>query len=353
MSASMERGAPATSDPAIRAEQQGLTADTRWGASTDEDLRLAISYAILAPSSHNTQPWLFHVRDDAVELFADRARALPVVDPFDRELVIGCGAALFNLRIALACAGWNTEVEILPDPSRPDLLARVALAGHLPPSQESRMLFDAIPKRHTNRGTFEPRAVPALLEAALRRCVAAEGAWLETLDGPAKLAASDLIAAGDRIQQRDTHFRRELAAWTVPNDSARADGIKGHNLGLSDLASSVAPLLIRTFDWAKLGRAARDRELAAGSPLLCALGTRHEEPAAWIAAGQALQHMWLAACVAGVQCSFLNQSIEVPTLRSKLRMLIGRGGFPQLVLRLGFAEPSRACSRRNVAAVLI
>jgi len=349
----MGRGAPTTGDPAIQAEQQGLTADTRQGASTDEDLRLAVRYAILAPSSHNTQPWLFRICADAVEVFADRARALPVVDPFDRELVISCGAALFNLRIALAHAGWKTEVELLPDPACPDLLARVSFVRHSPPSQETMLLFDAIPKRHTNRGTFEPRAVSAQLVSVLRKSVAFEGAWLETLDGSAKLAAADLIAAGDRIQHRDTHFRRELAAWTVPNESSRADGIRASSLGFPDVASHFAPLLIRTFDWAKLGRAAKDRELAAGSPLMCVLGTEHEEPAAWIAAGQALQHLWLTACAGGVQCSFLNQSIEVPALRSKLRTLIGRAGFPQLVLRLGYAESKRAGSRRTVAAVLI
>lgn len=348
----MERGASEIRGPAFTEVQPGSTTETRDGRAPDGDLRLAVGRAILAPSSHNTQPWLFQIRGGAVELLADRARALPVVDPFDRELVISCGAALFNLQVALAHSGWRTEVEILPDPSCPDLLARVSVHEPTPPAHETTLLFDAIPERRTNRGTFEPRAVPAELVSALSKRVAIEGAWLEVLNGPAKLAAADLIAEGDRIQLRDTHFRRELAAWTVPNGSARRDGIKGYNLGLSDVASHLAPLLVRTFDWARLGRAARDRELAAGSPVLCVLGTEHEEPAAWIAAGQALQHMWLGACVAGLQCSFLNQPIEVPLLRSRLRGLLGRGGFPQLILRLGYGEPTRASPRRDLAAVL-
>ena len=56
-----------------------------------EKLRFLLNYAVLAPSGHNTQPWLFRLRDDKVELYADRTRGLAVVDPEDRALVISCG----------------------------------------------------------------------------------------------------------------------------------------------------------------------------------------------------------------------------------------------------------------------
>jgi len=74
-------------------------------APLDRQLRFALQYAALAPSNHNAQPWRFLVNGDAVQILADRTRALPVVDPFDRELLISCGAALFNLRVALSQFG--------------------------------------------------------------------------------------------------------------------------------------------------------------------------------------------------------------------------------------------------------
>src|SRR5687767_3698769 len=77
-------------------------------------LRDAVRSAVRAPSSHNTQPWLFRLRgDDVLELYADRSRALPVVDPRDRELTISCGAALFHVRAALRAAGHAGEVALL------------------------------------------------------------------------------------------------------------------------------------------------------------------------------------------------------------------------------------------------
>jgi hypothetical protein len=50
-----------------------------------------VSAAVRAPSSHNTQPSWFRCAGETIELYADRSRALPVNDPFDRELTISCG----------------------------------------------------------------------------------------------------------------------------------------------------------------------------------------------------------------------------------------------------------------------
>ena len=68
--------------------------------------RFLLRYAILAPSSHNTQPWLFSLQDRCVEIYADRSRSLRVTDPDDRQLTIAGGCALSNLRGAI---GESTE----------------------------------------------------------------------------------------------------------------------------------------------------------------------------------------------------------------------------------------------------
>ncbi len=77
------------------------------GAPTRDQLRAAVAWAVLAPSSHNSQPWLFDVRPDHVDVLADRSRALPVVDPDDRELTISVGAAVYMLGIALQRFGHD------------------------------------------------------------------------------------------------------------------------------------------------------------------------------------------------------------------------------------------------------
>ncbi len=321
--------------------------------SLEGSLVHAVRCATLAPSSHNSQPWLFQLGESQVELWADRSRALPVVDPFDRELVIACGAALFQLRIALQRLGWRVQLDLLPDAHAPDHLARVVVEGREPPTAETRLLYDAIPRRHTNRNPFETRSVHPGLVAELVRCANTEGAWLAPLESQSKFEAAQLIAEADRRQFRDPHFRRELAAWMSTGHSQRRDGLPGSVLGLGPIEAALAPMLLRTFRWKEDERAAHDRELALGSPLLVALGSWHEEPAEWLAAGQALQHVLLAATAARLEASFLNQAVEVANFRHRLRELAGCAGFVQLVLRLGYGPPAAPTPRRWLDELLL
>ena len=301
-----------------------------------EKLAFLLRYAILAPTGHNTQPWLFGLEGDTVELYADRARALPVVDPDDRELTISCGAALLNLRVALRRFGYRDDpVELLPDPAERDLLARVRLVPGRPVTAEEVQLFEAILRRRTTRAAFEEGALPAEVRRGLAEDAAREGAWLHPVDDRAREEVAELVAEGDRAQMADKHFRRELAAWTHPNRSRSARGMRGYGFGFGDLISVGTPLVIRTFDLGK-GQAAKDRELVRHSPLLAVLGTDADTPRAWLAAGQALERVLLRACAHGLTASFLNQPVEVETLRPRLAEAIARSGsHPQLVLRFG------------------
>lgn len=81
------------------------------GTTTDR-LKFFLNYGILAPSGHNTQPWLFKIVDDKIDLYSDRTRSLPVVDPDDRELTISCGAALYHIGLAMNHFGYIDKVEL-------------------------------------------------------------------------------------------------------------------------------------------------------------------------------------------------------------------------------------------------
>ena len=95
------------------------------------DIGRLIDAAKAAPSVLNTQPWLFEiVADDRINLRAERERWLKYIDPKRRELFISCGAALFNLRLAVRVAGHDPVVWLMPDEkNQPDLLASVEIVS--------------------------------------------------------------------------------------------------------------------------------------------------------------------------------------------------------------------------------
>jgi len=299
----------------------------RPNAARPETLLL---FAALAPSSHNTQPWKFEVDERSLYLYADRRHQLPVCDPDGRELHISCGCALFNLRVAIAEAGCHSEVTLLPQTIEPDLLAEIVVSDDEQRNdRELALLFPAIFPRRTYRRRFEERSVPGGLLQRLRAAVSAEGAHLDLIeDEEAREATADLVAQADERQWADNDWRLELADWM--HERRRGDG-----LVVPRFTETISHTIIRSFDMGN-GIAARNRELADGSPVLALLSSSEDSPQAWLKTGMALEHALLLAQLEGVQASYLNQPIQVPDTRPRLQSLLGSSGRPQLLLRMGY-----------------
>lgn len=325
--------------------------DFPQGGTPEQRLEFALRYAVLAPSTHNTQPWRFAISRETVALYADGARQLPVLDPAGRELRISCGAALFHLRIALRHFGYSAPEELLPDRRHPDLLARVALGDWHRPPREEEELFHAMLIRRTYRKPFDPIAMPNELMMAMQRDAALGGVRLAfVVDPRAKARLADLIAEADRAQLADKALRADLAAWMRDNRSTTSDGIPGYALGANEALALAEPLVMRGFDVGRM-QAIHDAGLAAGSPALVALSTRGDQPLDWVAAGEVLARILLRAAASGVYASFLPQPVEVAALRPQVSQLLGTSDAPQLLLRMGFAHQVKATPRRAVADV--
>jgi hypothetical protein len=322
-------------------------------ASIEEKLRFALRYAVLAPSNHNTQPWHFIVDGDCVTLCADRMRALPVVDPFDRELIISCGAALFNLRVALCHFGLAYAITLFPSPADVDVLAHLRILPDGRCDASLAPLFDAMPRRVTTRETFAEEVIPVELQLRLEEAGAAEGADIVcATNAVVRECLATLIAEADQTQFKDPRFRRELASWIHPKRSQ--DGMPALSPGMRVLLDLTVPLVgsvIRTFDLGG-GMAAAHHTLAAGSPLLLCIATGADDAAAWLAAGQALERVLLSAADEGITASYLNQPIEVASLRDTLRAALNLDAVPQLLLRIGHGRQAPHSPRRPLAEVV-
>lgn len=321
-------------------------------AGPAEQLRFLVNYAVLAPSTHNTQPWVFKIVGEKLELYADRTRCLAVADPKDRELTISCGASLFHVRIAARHFGYQEAVELFPSRDKPDLLARFGLSSQREATPEEHVLFQAIAQRRTNRLPFEALPLPETLLSALPAAATEEGAWCHLVQSvQERSAVAELAAEGARKQLADKQFRREIAAWMRPNRTGLRDGIPGYAMGLGRLKAFLAPFLIRLFNTGK-EQAEDDRQRARGAPVLAVLGTDSDTSQAWLAAGQAVARVLLRCRGEGVWASFFNQVIEVADLRAKLGEVVARNGLPQLLLRLGYCSEVRPTPRRPASEVL-
>jgi len=322
-------------------------------APLEQQLRFALQYAVLAPSNHNTQPWRFIVDDDTVQLCADRTRALPVVDPYDRELLISCGAALLNLRVALSHFGLAYAITLFPSETDPDIVAHLKVLPDGRRDPDLARLFGAVTERVTTRAPFADEPVAEALKAKLVDACDAEGAIASCVDARStRQSIAELIAEADQIQFADPRFRRELASWIHPR--RLGDGMPAYGTavgGLLDLAVPLFTSVVRVFD-VGAGTPATHQRLVEGSPLIVGIATARDDREAWLATGQALERILLVAASEGLTASYLNQPIEVSTLREPLRVLLRVDATPQLLLRIGRGPSVNHAPRRPPSDVV-
>lgn len=308
-----------------------------------ELLRHAAARASLAPSVHNSQPWRFQLAADRLELLADRDRQLRVIDPDGRELMISCGCALFNARVAVAAARSEIAVERFPDPDSPDLLARITLSERSAPWTPLVRLEPAIELRHSNRRDFFEKDVPEEIEYELLAAAAAEQATVVGVrsDERRRLVA-ELVQQADKIENDSPAYRAELRTWTT-EIGKRPDGMSGRSYPKSTADRGEIP--IRDFDAGIPGQMAP----AVGSgrdQCLLILGTAEDTPRAWLRAGEALQRLWLEATRLGYVASLFTQVTEVAAIREQLRTELELPIYPHLLLRVGQAAPNVSTNRR-------
>jgi hypothetical protein len=299
--------------------------------SVAQVLAKAAEEAGRAPSILNTQPWRWRVRDDVLELYADRTRQVTSIDPDGRLLTLSCGAALHHVRVALAAAGQEPAVVRHPEPDHPDLLAQVRVAGPHPVQRQDVSIHRSIRERHTDRRLFPaPVPVPEDAEAALHMAAEAEHAWLHhvTPDQLPFLAAAAKQA--QTVEAEDERYAEDLRAWTS-RTHAKGQGVSPETI----VAPVHRPVSLRDFaleSEALLYPGFGDDRFAE----YLVLATDGDGPVDWLRAGEATSAVWLTATDRGLALSPMSDVVEVPGARTLLRSLLHQRGHPQLVLRVGF-----------------
>ena len=307
-------------------------------------LQHAADLAVQAPSVHNTQPWRIELHPGRMVIRADRSRQLTALDPKGRELVESVGAALFNVRVALAHDGLGSEIHRLPRPDDSDLLAEVRPLVSAPDPALA-ALASAITRRQTNRRRFTGAHVPDAVLRRLTEVAETEGVLLiPVVEETHRRLVARLTQQADGLQNSDPAYRAELRHWSNRASSDR-DGVPTDVVPHVDgLQHDDLPL--RDFDTRGAGQLPPETHSDAAQTMVL-LATRTDDQLAWLQAGEALQHLWLELTRLGWVASPLTQAIEVPLTRTQLRTALTWDAHPQMLLRIGFAAPTPRMPRRE------
>ncbi len=314
-----------------------------------EKLKFLLNYAVMAPSIYNTQPWLFRVTGSEVAMYVDRARALPIADPQGRNLVLSCGAALFNLRIAIRYFGYEPVIRTFPDFDVADLLAFVRLGRPKQATDEEQDLFAAIRERRTVRSRFLSKVVEPDLIQHIQKETGQEGAHLHVIQDDAQQSELlEVIREAHKVRSCDGKFVRERSTWVHAHQTHYAPPRNGGTALLEGVFDS-SDVIFRGLDPDQLQT--YEEELLGSGPVFVVLSTKGDNLPAWLSAGQALGRLLLTATHAGLNAAFLNHPVGIKHLRDRVAALTGEPLHPQMILRIGYGIPGTPTRRQPVLRV--
>lgn len=318
------------------------------GGMKPAEMRIVAEFASLAPSVHNSQPWRFVAAPDSLEVYAEPSRQLRYLDPSGRQLHISCGAVVEFARLAVRAVGYDCDVELLPEPGDPTLVARIRTGSRSEPTEDERRLVAAAARRYTDRGPYSDHKLSADELERLRAAAASTGCWLRALrDHEERIVAITLLSDAERAEASDPEYRAELAAWRRRGHSP--DGIPqpAYESWTDDSRVSDVPLRdFAGYDWHPLPSEGLPPEVERDTLIL--IGTGVDSELSWLEAGRGIALVLLTLTDANLVSQPLGPVLDVPTTRARLRHELGLLGQPQLMLRVGHGTGRPHTGRRSV-----
>lgn len=314
------------------------------------DPRELVRLATLAASSHNTQPWKFRIRQNAITILPDFSRRCPVVDPDDGHLFKSLGCAAENLVHAASAQGFAADVRFNPGES--EIVVRLERSASVRGSD----LYRAITRRQCVKKEYDGKSLDVSLLEQLEKAGRGQGVRTIMLTSDAhKRAITDYVTKGNVAQLTDPAFRDELVSWIRFNPSEalkKGDGLSGRTAGQPPLPTWLAKRIIGMVLKPK-SQADADAKNIRSSAGVAVFVARADDKSAWVEVGRAYERFALQATALDVRTAFINQPIEVRTLRPQFESWLRLSGeHALLIVRFGHGPTAPFSLRRPVDQVI-
>lgn len=305
-----------------------------------------IKAGVLAPSSHNSQPWLFRVLDEnTISVSIDPKRRLLESDKNDRQAIISIGCAITNIEILADYHGYSCMIENDHDETLAILHFSKKGNGH---QGDTKHLANFISKRVTNRTPHENksldeetvRTILSFASSTLRIDIITDHSLVQKLGTVA-------IDAGIAALE-DSGFRHELSAYLKPNSTKSYIGMPGFGFGFPAPLSFLAPIFIWLFNMEKPARK-QNVDLFKKTTGMLILSTLSDTQKDWLLVGRTYEHIALLATQAGMSTAPWAGTIQIGEHYREVQKILNITERPQFFARIGFPTKQTSHSPRLTA----
>lgn len=286
--------------------------ETQSGAISQEEAAYLVSYASMAPSGGNAQPWRFIFRDQLLYAQIDADAGPSTLDFANMARFCALGAAVANIKLAASHVGIAVEEVAEHDPSTLQLkLTRGEAAAA--------NLFSYIAKRVTNRRSLRPgQKLSASFQARIAKSAERFNAQALIIDKPDELAElSDILGHIERLRFLTKPLHDDLQEelkWTAQNVQASRDGIGLDTLELTPADRAGAFLAthwpaMQVLSQLDLGHGLKKIVHSPHAAAFVLLRMPNRGPSGFLQGGQAMQHVWLEATAENLAVNPLSWAI--------------------------------------------
>ncbi|OGH92335.1 MAG: hypothetical protein A2534_03580 [Candidatus Magasanikbacteria bacterium RIFOXYD2_FULL_39_9] len=296
-------------------------------------LKFLLKFAILAPSTHNSQPWQFKIDGNRIYILPNFDKALPVGDKENHFLFLSLGCALENLLVAAQYYGFSFVVK---HPSSGDKKIEITLTKieKLGVAEES--LISYIAKRITNRHKFTDK-LPSEEFLNTVRGLSTDGINVEVLAlGEKNNKVKQLVGTITPKLLNDPSFRKELSGYVKTNITKSKLGMPAFVMGVPNFLSLFIPTILKFVNIEKLNKKKQEGALSAAIFIVISAKNNNEED--WVKTGQVFQKINLLA----TKFSLFTHPMAAPLHdiegRKELQEILQTNFNPQFLFRLGYGS---------------
>lgn len=301
-------------------------------------MEFLLRYAVLAPSSLNTQPWKFKLTSNSIIILADLSKQLRVVDPTRRDFYISIGCAITNITEAAKWFSLETTLNIF-NSDRFDKCAEVFIKqSNQQPDEES--LIDYIPRRFSDKGSYNKKGLSKKFHLALNNITNNYCSILLISDSNTKSKIIELVVESDKNIMSKHKFRKEISGWLKPNFTHSKFGMPGFTMGLNLFQSVVAPFVIKGLGSFAQIQSRKDKALLLSSPSFGVILTKNENKKSWLESGIIYEKLSLLATKESIRINPLSAIIEYSISNNSLKKLLKTNLFPTMFFRMGYSNNS-------------
>lgn len=301
--------------------------------TTNEKIKFVLGYAILAPSTFNSQPWKCKLEGNVLDIYLDKSKITKRSDKTERFAHISVGAFLENLLVAADYFGLISDLKISLDDSAK--LKHIATMKFTDGKMNKNPLFDAIKKRTTNRSPSQNKIIDRKILKEIEE-IEDKNNEIIILDEKFKEEIISVSKTGDFNIWTEFEFRKEHVGWVRTNITRKYDGMPAFGVNAGLVPSFVAPLMILSPIFPKFQMKKNVKALKSTSQFVVICGMDNFE--SWLNLGIVFEKISLLLASYGISVSPMGQFIEDKSAREMLKKLIKPNSqfSPQIFFRIGY-----------------